>query len=248
MTRSRRWRQRLTLLVLAMACTGAHADWRSWLDQLTQDGSTAGTAAGALSQSELVDGLREALGRGVSSAVATLGREDGFLADAAVRIPVPAPLRPVERALRAVGRDDVADAFVTSLNRAAERAVPATGEVLADAVAHMSIDDARGIVDGGDTAATDYLRRTSDDALRARVQPLVDGAVREAGVTARYQSLLDRAGPAAALVDTGRLDLSAYVTDRALDALYTVIGAEEKRIRENPAARTTELLKKVFAR
>ncbi|MGE0485373.1 MAG: DUF4197 domain-containing protein [Gammaproteobacteria bacterium] len=241
------------VVVLATLCAASPvaADWKSWLDELTGgDAATPGATAtvAALSQGEMANGLRAALGQGVRNAVAELGREDGFLANADLRIPVPKHLRSVERGLRALGRDDVADAFVTSLNRAAERAVPATGEVLADTVSRMSIDDARGILQGGDTAATDYLRRTSHGDLQARVRPLVDEAVRTAGVTARYQTLLDKAGPAAALVDSDKLDLSRYVTDRALDGLYAMIGAEEQRIRANPAARTSELLKKVFAR
>ncbi|MCB1747878.1 MAG: DUF4197 domain-containing protein [Gammaproteobacteria bacterium] len=237
----------IVALTLCWVVPCAQADWTTRLKDLLGSDSAA-PAVDALSQSEVADGLRAALGQGVRNAVAELGREDGFLANADLRIPVPKHLRTLERGLRAIGKDDVADAFVTSLNRAAERAVPATGEVLADAVSKMSIEDARGILNGGDTAATDYLRRTSHADLQDRVRPLVDDAVRQAGVTARYQALLDRAGPAAQLVDTDKLDLSRYVTDRALDGLYSAIGAEEQRIRANPAARTTELLRKVFAR
>lgn len=110
----------------------------------------------------------------------------------------------------------------------------------------MSISDARSILDGTDTAATDYLRASSNEELKGRFSPLVDAAVREAGATKYYQNMLDKAGPMASLINTDKLDLGNYVTDHALEGLYQVLGQEEQKIRADPAARTTDLLKKVF--
>lgn len=232
------------LLALTLPLPAA-ADWRDWLNAVTAS-EEAADAAAALSQGEIASGLKEALGNGVRNAVSQLGRKNGFLDNAAVRIPVPRHLGMVEQGLRAVGQEAIADEFVGSLNHAAERAVPAAADVFAGTISKMTIDDARAILEGGDTAATDYLRRSSGDELRQRFMPLVDDAVRKAGVTGRYQALLDKAGAMSSLVDTDGLDLTNYVSDKALDGLFRMIGAEEAKIRANPAARTTDLLKKVF--
>lgn len=244
-----RWRGRaaLTLLIAALAASGpAGADWRDWLNVLKPE--QAAPAVSALADSEVAEGLRAALGQGVERAVNRLGQPGGFLDDPAVRIPVPRHLEMVEKGLRTIGQDGVADAFVESLNRAAERAVPEAASVFGGAVSRMSIEDARAILDGGDTAATDYLRASSTGELRERFRPLVEEAVQGVGVTRQYQQLVDKAGPLASVVDTDRLDLPGYVTEQALDGVYRVVGEEERRIRENPAARTSELLKKVFGR
>ncbi|MEQ8659761.1 MAG: DUF4197 domain-containing protein [Gammaproteobacteria bacterium] len=235
-----------------LAVAPVHADWRELLNKATETatggkaGGSAAAVAGALSQSEIADGLRAALEKGVRNAVSQLGKEGGFLDNANLRIPVPKHLGLVEKGLRGLGRDELADNFVASMNHAAERAVPEAAEVFTGAVSRMTMDDARAVLAGGDTAATDFLRRTNHDDLKARFKPIIDGAMREVGVTRRYQEMLDRAGPASKLVDTSGLDLTEHVSDGALEGLYEVIGAEERRIRENPAARTTDLLKKVF--
>lgn len=239
------------ILVAGMASVDVQADWRDLLNQAKEslqggDTGSAASVAGALSQTEIADGLRAALEKGVRSAVSQLGREGGFLDNADLRIPVPKHLQLVEKGLRGLGKEALADDFVASMNHAAERAVPAAAEVFSGAVSRMTMDDARAILDGGDTAATDFLRRTSHDDLKSRFAPLVDGAMREVGATRAYQEMMDRAGPAAKLVDTSALDLTGYVSDEALEALYQVIGEQERSIRENPAARTSELLKKVF--
>lgn len=224
----------------------AFADWRDWLNTLTNDDDAVAGVAAELAESDIADGLREALGNGVRTAVNELGRKDGFLANADVRIPVPKHLQTIESGLRGIGQDGIADQFVSSMNRAAEGAVPHAADVFANAISTMSIDDARGILKGEPTAATDYLRRSSHGELEQRFRPLVEQAMAQVGVTHSYQSLLQAAGPLSAMIDTDKLDLSRYVTDEALSGLYTVIAEQEKQIRANPAARTTDLLKKVF--
>lgn len=233
-------------VVALVVLPAAHADWRDWLDVLKSE--EAAPAVASLADSEIADGLRAALGQGVQRAVESLGSPDGFLANADVRIPVPGHLELVEKGLRSIGKDAIADQFVTSMNRAAERAVPEAASVFAGAISQMSIEDARGILNGGDRAATEFLKRSSNDELEGRFRPIVDAAMQQVGVTRDYQELLDKAGPVSALVDTDKLNLSGYVTDGALAGVYHMIGAEEQKIRENPAARTTDLLKKVFGR
>lgn len=236
--------------------SNATADWKSFKElfkaksgEVMDSGalSKAGEAAG-LSGDEIARGLKEALGKGAQSAVQRLGKPDGFLSNAEVRIPMPEHLSMIEKGLRALGQDERADQFIESMNRAAERAVPEAAAVFGDAISGMSIDDARGILKGGDHAATDYLKRSSGDQLKTKFRPLVDAAVREVGVTQQYQAMVDKASFASSFVDTDKLDLGNYVTDKALDGVFFMVGEEERKIRANPAARTTELLKKVFAK
>lgn len=191
-------------------------------------------------------GLKQALEQGAERAVATLGREDGFYRHPELKIPMPEKLRKLESGLRRLGQDRHADEFVLSLNRAAESALPHAREVLLDAIRAMSIEDAVGIVKGPPDAATRYFRARSEGALTQRFTPIVVAATDRVGVTRRYKKLVSDSGMLARLVDTRELDIDAYITRQALDGLFHLIGDEEKRIREQPVARTTELLRQVF--
>lgn len=214
-----------------------------------------GKALTALTEEQVTAGLREALAQGVEQAVKKLGRTNGFLENAQVKIPLPPALKRAETVLRGLKQDALADELSTTLNRAAEQAVPASAEVLADAVRQMTVEDARSILGSTNTAATDYFRRTSMTDLHARFLPIVKKATETAGVTGAYKSVLDRAGMSGSgllgglgrsLLGSENLDLDDYVTRKALDGLFLEIGQEERRIRENPGARATELLRKVF--
>ncbi len=209
----------------------------------------------SLTEARIAEGLKEALDVGVRGAVAALGRSDGFLKHADVRIPLPAGLQRTEAALRALGQERLVNEFETSLNRAAEQAVPEAAEVLANSVKQMTLEDARTILSSTNTAATDYFRRTSEVALQERLLPIVQGATSRAGVTSGYKELLAKAGMdrPGILGNLGRsflgndnLDLDSYVTRKTLDGLFVRIAEEEIKIRENPAERTTELLRQVF--
>jgi hypothetical protein len=206
---------------------------------------------GSLSHDQMVSGLKEALGQGMQQAVASLGRPDGFLHDPSVRIPMPENLQRVEKALRALRQDDLADEFVTTMNRAAEQAVPEGAAVLGQALKQMSFADARTILTGTNNAATEYFRRTSETNLHARFLPIVQAATEQAGVTRSYKQMVDQAGGAfgglgGRLWGEKALDLDSYITARTLDGLFLKIAEQEKQIRENPVARTTDLLQKVF--
>lgn len=225
-------------------------------DVLDRLGLTKGAESlAALSQDQVMSGLKEALARGVQLAVTNLGRTDGFLKDAGVRIPLPESLRKVERGLRAAGQSHLADEFVTTMNRAGEQAVPEAAGVLGDAVRQMTAADAKAIAVGTNTAATDYFRRTAQTNLYARFLPIVKKATEATGVTAAYKRMTEKAGlgglgSLGGLGGTSlgkeSLDLDAYVTRKSLDGLFTKIAEQEKSIRDNPAARTTDLLQKVF--
>lgn len=224
---------------------GAHADWKNLLDSLT--GGGAPSTPEALSNQDIAAGLKQALEQGARRAVEELGQTNGFLADARVKIPMPPELERVESALRTVKQDRYADEFVVTMNRAAESAVPEATAILSDAIRQMTLEDARQILNGPDDAATQYFRRVGETRLTARMRPIVSDATSRTGVTSSYKTLMDKAGFAATLVGAGDVDLDGYVTDKALNGLFLLIAEEEKRIRENPLARSTDLLKKVFA-
>ena len=190
--------------------------------------------------------VRQALSQSVDTAVNRLGRVDGYWADPRVRIPLPEPLRRVEKTLRRYGLERHAEEFAESLNRAAEAAVPVAKPVLLAAIRDMSLGDAVGIVRGDEDAATRYFRMHTDVALRERLQPIVAEATAQANVTAAYKRLIKKAAFLDKAVEPGHLDLDAYVTNAALDGLYLLMAEEERRIRRNPLARTTDVLKKVF--
>jgi hypothetical protein len=247
-----------TLVVILLVAAG---DTRAgWLDVLglgqskATNSSPSTSKGGALTQDQMVGGLKEALGRGVEQAVASLGRTDGFLKDATVRIPMPESLQKVENTLRTLHQDKLADDFVTTMNRAAEQAVPEAAAVLGDSVKQMSITDAKSILTGTNNAATEYFRRTSETNLYARFLPIVRVATEKTGVTSTYKKMTDKAsggfggfgGLGSNLLGVAPPDLDDYVTRKTLDGLFAKIAEQEKLIRENPAARTTDLLQKVF--
>lgn len=219
-------------------------------------GSQAGTN---LPSSDIAAGLKEALAKGTTRAINSLGRNGGFWNNSKVRIPLPGKLAQAGKLARQLGQGDKVDAFELSLNRAAEKAVPQVADIFGDAIRKMTLSDARGILAGGDHAATDFFRRVAGDALTARIHPIVAKATDSVGVTQKYKAFTSGSSGAlgGALGSLGALggqskhgshslDLDDYVTGKTLDGLFTVIGEQEQSIRQNPAARTTDLLKKVF--
>ncbi len=245
----------LTQLLVVALLAGASARGADFLDffkrkPATNDSSLATGALAGLSQDQVVGGLKEALGRGVQQAVGTLGKPDGFFKDAHVKIPMPESLQKVEKGLRALGQDKLADEFVTTMNRAAEQAVPEAAAVLGDSVKQMSIADAKSILTGTNTAATQYFRRTSETNLQARFLPIVKAATEKAGVTGAYKRMTEKAsgglGGFGSFLSKQTPDLDGYVTGKTLDGLFLKIAEQEKQIRENPVARTTDLMQKVF--
>lgn len=246
----------LTALLLILPL-GAHA---GLLDALgfgkTTNSQTSPVSPGlaSLSQEQVVQGLKEALSKGVQQAVLRLGHDGGFLTNLNVRIPMPEKMREVEKTLRALHQDKLADDFIATMNHAAEQAVPQAAAVFAEAIRGMSITDAMNILAGPTNAATQYFRRVTETNLFERFLPMVKRATDQAGVTATYKQLMEKVNSSSGRLGTfargifgnESVDVDSYVTTKALDGLFIMVADEEKRIRENPIARTSDLLKKVF--
>ena len=237
----------LSALILSFGISNVHAGWSDLLDYFSDDPEITKGATSVLTNAEVVDGLKEALSKGTTSAIASLGKKDGFFANRQVKIPMPDSLKTVEDGLRKLGQDKYADEFVLTMNRAAEQAVPEAAEIFGSAIRSMSIEDAQGILNGPDDAATKYFRRTSGEKLVNRFLPIVERSTDRVGVTSNYKEMVGKLGFASRFFDTESLDVDRYVTNKAVDGLFLMVAREEKLIRENPAARTTELLKKVFS-
>lgn len=202
---------------------------------------------GGLSDAKITSGLKEALQIGTGNAVSLTGRPDGYFLNRAIKILMPQELRTLEGGLRLVGYGPQVDEFVLSMNRAAERAAPFATKIFRDAIAGMTFEDAREILGGGDTAATDFFKDKTTDRLTAAFRPVVDKAMSEVGVTRQYKELVGRY-EAIPFVKREAFDIDQYVVTKALDGLFYVVGQEERKIRTDPAARVTGLLKEVFAK
>jgi hypothetical protein len=189
----------------------------------------------------------------VQHAVTNLGHDGGFLTNLDVKIPIPAKLQSVEKTLRFLKQDKMADEFVATMNHSAEQAVPQAAGVFGDAIKAMSIQDAKNILTGTNNAATQYFRRVTQTNLFAKFLPIVKQATDQTGVTSAYNRFMEKASQNNPLGSLGEsllgaesVDLDSYVPGKALDGLFTMIAQEEARIRQNPVARTSELLQKVF--
>ncbi len=198
-----------------------------------------------LSDEKVSSGLKEALRVGTGNAVELTGRPDGYFRNEVIKILMPAQLRTAERGLRAAGQGPQVDEFILSMNRAAERSAPLAKEIFWNAIRQMTFDDARNILSSGDTAATGYFRRKTSDNLTTAFRPVVEQAMNEVGATRRYKEVMGRA-QSLPFVRIRAMDIDAYVVTKALEGLVHVLGEEEKKIRTNPAARVTSLLKEVF--
>jgi len=190
-------------------------------------------------------GLKEALQIGAANAVSLTGQTDGYFQNAAIKILMPKELQSVEKGLRAVGYGPQVDEFVLSMNRAAEKAAPQAKDIFVAAIGQITFADARQILTGGDTAATEYFRSKTSDSLRAAFQPPVKAAMDATGVTQQYKALMERF-QSIPFAKSYSFDIDAYVVNGALNGLFVVLGDEERKIRKDPAARVTGLLKQVF--
>ena len=256
-------------LILAVSMFSARAGWleqlglnKSSTNAATTNATTATTATSAavnaLSNPQVAGGLKDALGKGLQNAIASLGKDGGFLNNAAVKIPLPEKLQYVEKSLRALKQEKLADEFVTTMNRAAEQAVPEAASVFGDAVKGMSIADAKSVLTGPQDSATQYFRRTTQTNLYSKFLPIVQAATAKTGVTSSYKNMMAKVTGSSALSGTlgglsknylgaDALDVDAYVANKTLDGLFKMVADEEKKIRENPVARTTDLMQKVFS-
>lgn len=228
-------------ILLLFAVPPSHAQFGKILKGLGMDQGKG------LQDDTVVSGLKEALHVGSGNAVSLTGRMDGYFANEAIKILMPDKLRPVEKGLRAVGYADPIDEFVLSMNRAAEKAAPFAKDIFWEAIKQMSFADARKILKDGDTAATDYFRANTTEQLIAAFQPVVKESMDSLGVTRQYNELIGRYD-SIPFMKSQSFDIDHYVVGKTLDGLFYVLGEEERKIRTNPAARVTSLLKKVFGK
>ena len=208
-------------------------------------------SAGVHAQLEHITGtdaaaaLRAALEKGSVAAVANLGRVDGFLGNPQVKIPLPESAQRAEHAMRRLGMGKYADELIVTMNRAAEQAVPEAKALFVQSVKKMTVQDAKGIISGGDTAGTEYFRRTTRPQLHTRFLPIVEKATARVQLAQRYEQFADKA-VAVGMLKKEDADLDEYVTQKALDGLYLMIGEEEKKIRKDPVGAGTDIIRKVF--
>lgn len=236
-----------TLTNLTQSPTGTNVISSTNTNAPASSSYTNATSLASIPQFELSAGLKEAIGHGLARAVTTLGQTNGFLTNTVVKIPLPDQFANVDKMMRAIGQGPLVDQFVATMNHAAEQAVPIATGIFTDSLSQMTIADARDLLlSNSKTAATEYFRRTTTNQLSEKFLPIVREATEKAGVTAAYKNLKTKAPFLSVLTGGESFDVDQYVTAKALDGLFVVVADEEVRIRENPAARVTELLQKVF--
>jgi hypothetical protein len=199
----------------------------------------------SLSNDKITAGLKEALKVSTTKAVAATGKPDGFLKNEAIKILLPDKLRSAGKGLRLIGMGPQLDELEVGMNRAAEQATPLAKQIFLNALMRMSINDARQILSGNDTAATEYFRSASSEELTTAFKPIVHKSLQNVGVVRQYGQLTQNS-LAAPLLQNQKFDLDTYVVGKTLDGLFYMLGQEEKQIRRDPAARTTTILKEVF--
>jgi hypothetical protein len=233
----------LTVVIIMLLTTSpVSAQFDKILKGLTGTGQQ-----GELSDVKIGSGLKDALKVGAENTVNLTGKTDGYFLNQAIKILMPEKLQTLEKGLRMVGYGPQVDEFVLSMNRAAEQAAPYAKQIFWDAIGEMTFEDARKILSGNETAATQYFKGKTTGKLTAAFQPLVEKSMNEVGVTKQYNELIGRY-QAIPFVQSETFDINHYVVTKALDGLFHVLGEEERKIRTNPAARVTDLLKEVFTK
>jgi hypothetical protein len=235
---------RLAVLAVAMLaglgyCGVAHAQF----GRLAQKLGGGGTSA--LPDAKIASGLKDALQVGTDKTVNLTGKPGGYLDNPAIKIGLPGNLKMLDGGLRSAGMGPKLDAFEASMNHAAESAAPAAKQIFVNAILAMSFEDARKLLNGGDTSITEYFKGKTSGELKTAFRPAVEEAMKGNGVTEQYDALMTKA-PSMPFMKTQSFNLNDYVISKALDGLFYVLGQQEKEIRTNPMARTTPLLKEVF--
>lgn len=224
-----------TFIFLLASCTS---------QQISQ---TLGTVLGeGLTTDQVAAGLKEALSKGVTKGTQAASMTDGFFKNPKLKIPMPQEMQNVERTLRQIGMGDEVDKFILTLNRGAENAAKEAAPIFLSAIQSMTIQDAWGILKGNDNAATQYLERTTSALLKEKFQPVIQEALKKVNATKYYGDIVNNYNRIPG-VNKLNPDLNEYATEKAIEGLFVLVAEEEANIRTNPGARTTELLRKVFA-
>ena len=237
--------RRIVAVSLVIGLFGASLAHAGLMDKVREYREKKQGASGEPDSNTIIAGLKEALSIGAKNGVTTVSKVDGYFGNQLIKIPIPENIQKTEKMLRKVGLNKEVDAFILSMNRAAEKAAPQALSFFTDAVKEMTSPDAVGILRGNDTAATDFLKSKTYDKIYGAFKPVVSSAMNDVGVTHAFKQMMDKAR-SIPLLKKESVDLDHYVTSKALDGLFIVVGQEEKKIRKDPAARVTELLRTVF--
>jgi hypothetical protein len=207
----------------------------------------AASATAELEQATIISGLKEALSLSTEKAIALVGKTDGYFGNQAIKILMPEKMRMVTDALSKMGMRKQIDEFILSMNRAAEKAAPKAASIFGDAIKNMNLEDAQKILNGGNTGATDYFKLKTSDSIYTEFKPIIAATMGEAGTTRLFENIMSKARTLP-LMSGIKFDLNDYVTKKSTDGLFVMLGQQEKMIRINPGARSTDLLKKVFGK
>ncbi len=237
--------KRIIACALVAGILGATQSHANLLDKLRDYRQQQKSGSGQLDSATIAAGLKDALSVGAKNSVANVSRLDGYFGNQLIRIAMPENIQKLERMMRKAGLGKEVDTFILSMNRAAEKAAPQALSFFMEAVKGMTIPDAVGILRGNDTAATEFLKSKTYNNIYAAFKPSVSSAMNDVNVTRSFKELMDKAKRIPFLKQEA-VDLDHYVTSKALDGLFVVAGQEEQKIRKDPAARVTDLLKKVF--
>lgn len=211
-------------------------------------GVPAGGGGGTADEATTISGIKEALSIGTGNAVTSVSKVDGYFANQIIKILLPEKIQMIADVLGKIGYQKKVDAFVLSMNRAAENAAPKAKKYFIDAIKEMTLEDAMGILRGGDTSATEYFKSKTQQKLYNEFKPSISASMNKVGVTRSYKDMVGTYTKSVPFASMESLDLDHYVTTKALDGLFYMIGQEEKKIRTDPAARVTELLRTVFGK
>ena len=237
--------KRLSFLIIAILLFFPTMTPAGLLDDVMK--TLGGSSRGGPDDSTVISGLKEALSIGTDNAVKNVSQVDGYFGNQAIKILMPEKIQKVADILQKIGYQKQVDDFVFSMNRAAEKAAPQAASIFVDAIKEMTFEDARKILNGGDTAATDFFKSKTHDKIYSAFKPIISSSMDEVGVTHSYKEMMGKY-ETLPFMSTTSIDLAHYVTTKAMDGLFYMVGQEEKKIRTNPAARVTDLLKTVFGK
>jgi len=237
--------KKIALVILAVLVCSAVLSNAGMFDNLLK--GTGSSPSKGPDDNTVASGLKEALSIGTENAVKSVSQTDGYFGNKIIKILMPENIQKVAQVMKKIGYQKEVDDFVLSMNRAAEKAAPMAVNFFVDAIKQMTFDDARKILNGGDTAATEFFKSKTSEKIYTAFKPVVSSTMNEVGVTRSYKTMMGKY-ESVPFMDKQSIDLDHYVTNKALDGLFIMVGEEEKKIRKDPAARATDLLKTVFGK
>ncbi len=237
--------KKAAFLMLAIFILSTTITYAGFLDDLLK--TLGSSSRGSPDESTIISGLKEALSIGTDNAVKNVSQVDGYFGNQIIKILMPEKIQKVADILKKIGYQKQVDDFVLSMNRAAEKAAPQAASIFVGAIKEMTFEDARKILNGGDTAATEFFKSKTHDKIYSSFKPIISSSMDEVGVTHSYKEMMGKY-ESLPFMSSESVDLDHYVTTKAMDGLFYMVGQEEKKIRTNPAARVTDLLKTVFGK